>query len=270
MKQRVISAAVMIAVVLVCVFVSPYTRVLLLAAVAVLSIREMVNVCKILGDRCASWVLYLFSVGSALLTALSISRTVSPVYQAAWLFLAMFLAMFEGIRSSEIRGKGSMATCAVLLYPLSLYAVITMICVAPGWQSVLIIACLATWICDSFALFGGKRFGKNKIAPYVSPNKTVEGCLCGAASSIVAGILSYFIIRAIGSFVPFWPCILISLIASTFGQVGDLAASLLKRSAGIKDYSNLIPGHGGMMDRADSLLFSIPVTWFMLFVFHVL
>lgn len=63
-----------------------------------------------------------------------------------------------------------------------------------------------------------------------------------------------------------WLCVTASLVASSFGQVGDLAASLLKRMVGIKDYSNLIPGHGGMMDRADSLLFSIPVAWFCLYI----
>jgi phosphatidate cytidylyltransferase len=67
-----------------------------------------------------------------------------------------------------------------------------------------------------------------------------------------------------------WLCIVTALVASSFGQVGDLAASLLKRMVGIKDYSNLIPGHGGMMDRADSLLFSIPVAWFCLYMANAL
>ena len=129
-----------------------------------------------------------------------------------------------------------------------------------GWLSVFIIACLATWCCDSFALFGGKRFGRHKLAPAVSPNKTVEGSVCGAAASAVAGLISYLILTFISD-VPLITCIITSVVASSFGQIGDLAASLFKRMAGIKDYSNLIPGHGGMLDRADSLLFSIPAAF---------
>ena len=127
------------------------------------------------------------------------------------------------------------------------------------------IACISTWVCDSFALFGGKRFGKHKLAPEVSPNKTVEGAICGAVSAVVAGIILFFVLKQ------WYPvnclaCALTALICSSFGQVGDLAASLIKRMAGLKDYSNLIPGHGGVMDRVDSLLFSIPSAYFCLLI----
>ena len=74
------------------------------------------------------------------------------------------------------------------------------------------------------------------------------------------GILAWALLRERGA--ELWVCITVAVISSTLGQFGDLAASLFKREAGIKDYSNLIPGHGGMMDRADSLLFSIPTAWF--------
>ncbi|MBR5045942.1 MAG: phosphatidate cytidylyltransferase, partial [Oscillospiraceae bacterium] len=119
---------------------------------------------------------------------------------------------------------------------------------------------LGTWSCDAFALFGGRRFGKHKLSPHVSPNKTVEGSLCGAAASALFGVLAWLLLMKQGA--ELWVCVAVAVIASTLGQFGDLAASLFKREAGIKDYSDLIPGHGGMMDRADSLLFSIPTAWF--------
>ena len=121
-------------------------------------------------------------------------------------------------------------------------------------------AALGTWSCDAFALFGGRRFGKHKLCPLVSPNKTVEGSLCGAVASAVFGVLAWLLLNGTTDAV-LWICVVVALLASTMGQFGDLAASLVKREAGIKDYSNLIPGHGGMMDRADSLLFSVPTAW---------
>ena len=106
-------------------------------------------------------------------------------------------------------------------------------------------------------------FGKHKVAPSVSPNKTVEGCICGALFSMAAGALVYYLLNPAYP-MPLWLCVVTALAASTLGQIGDLAESLMKRMIGIKDFSNLIPGHGGMFDRADSLLFSIPSTYFLL------
>ena len=84
--------------------------------------------------------------------------------------------------------------------------------------------------------------------------------MCGAVASAVFGVLAWLLLKGTTDAV-LWICVVVALLASTMGQFGDLAASLVKREAGIKDYSNLIPGHGGMMDRADSLLFSVPTAW---------
>ena len=123
---------------------------------------------------------------------------------------------------------------------------------------------ISSWACDSFALFGGMRFGKHKLAPLVSPKKSVEGCVCGALASLVAG----FVIWAL----PVFPhlslpvCMITALVSSSLGQIGDLAESLMKRMMGIKDMSNLIPGHGGIFDRADSLMFAIPTAYLCLHI----
>jgi len=270
MKQRVISATIMIILVVALMIISPYTRILLFTVTSLLSIRELKNVFLKLNIKSAEYILFAYTIGNAIFGIMSIYGKVSSIYLVAWFFLAMFACMYAGIASESIDGKGAVCSLSVLSYPLLPYLLVMLISLQDNWASVFIIACLATWTCDSFALFGGKAFGKHKVAPRVSPNKTTEGCICGAISSIVSGIVSYFIIGAISDPINIWACIIVSVIASTFGQVGDLAASLLKRMVGIKDYSNLIPGHGGMMDRADSLLFSIPVTWFCLYIYSIL
>jgi len=117
---------------------------------------------------------------------------------------------------------------------------------------------ITTWACDTGAFFSGLLLGKTPLAPTISPNKTVEGSIGGILSSVVASTIYsiYFlpeisVLHAIG----FGICI------SVVSQVGDLSASLIKRYCNIKDFSNIIPGHGGILDRLDSALFSFPVAY---------
>ena len=102
--------------------------------------------------------------------------------------------------------------------------------------------------------------------PEVSPHKTLAGFICGAISAAVAGVGLYFALRGSFPAVTLPCCVITAFVASSFGQVGDLAASLIKRMSGFKDYSHLIPGHGGVMDRVDSLLFSVPAAYFCLYI----
>ena len=144
------------------------------------------------------------------------------------------------------------------------------ISVSDIWLETLTLGCLSAWSCDTGALLGGSRYGRRKLAPAISPNKTVEGSLFGALAAIAAGFLIYWLgvalsgVKWIGELyepVPLWMCVLTAFVASTMGQLGDLAESLIKRMIGVKDFSDLIPGHGGVFDRADSLLFSIPTAY---------
>lgn len=114
------------------------------------------------------------------------------------------------------------------------------------------------WLGDTAAMFVGKAFGKHKLAPTVSPNKTVEGFVGGIVGAIVvAVILGFWRLDLI----PMWQLVIIAILCSVFGQLGDLVESMWKRSLGIKDSSAIIPGHGGVLDRFDSLLFAAPVMY---------
>ncbi len=107
---------------------------------------------------------------------------------------------------------------------------------------------------DTFALFGGKLFGKNKLCKEISPNKTVEGSIVGTIFGTTIGTVFYALL--IGN-KEIWIVILLTFILSIFGQFGDLFFSSIKREHKVKDFSNIIPGHGGILDRLDSLLFII-------------
>jgi phosphatidate cytidylyltransferase len=123
----------------------------------------------------------------------------------------------------------------------------------------LVISIFATiWICDSAAFFGGTALGKNKLFPRISPKKSWEGAIFGFVFAILAMILAKNFVL---DFLSLKDAIVIGFIIGTLGQIGDLTESLLKRDAGVKDSSNLIPGHGGIFDRFDSLLFSSPIIY---------
>jgi phosphatidate cytidylyltransferase len=120
----------------------------------------------------------------------------------------------------------------------------------------LMISVLASiWICDSAAFWGGTKLGKHKLFPRVSPNKSWEGSIFGFFFSVIVLILAKVLIL---DFLSFMDAINIGIIIGILGQVGDLVESLFKRDAGVKDSSSLIPGHGGMFDRFDSLFYVSP------------
>ena len=123
---------------------------------------------------------------------------------------------------------------------------------------------VAAFCSDSAALFTGMACGKHKLSPLVSPHKTVEGAVGG----LVGGVLGMVIFRIIFYLCTLQPlhiggCILMGLVGALMGQLGDLSFSAIKRQYGIKDYGRLLPGHGGVLDRFDSVLFAAPVLWLM-------
>jgi len=111
---------------------------------------------------------------------------------------------------------------------------------------------------DTFALFGGKLFGKNKLCPELSPNKTVEGSITGLIAAPLLLLCYALALSLIGFKINLAAALLAGFVAAAAGQMGDLAFSYLKRRFGVKDYGRLIPGHGGVLDRLDSVLFAAP------------
>lgn len=260
MKKRVISAVVMLAITFACVLLSTVSRVLFLAALGILCCYELSTQLEKLEVYCSAWVMYVYVASQALL---ALYKAPTMAYLVSFL-CAIYLAMLSGILRRKVSGNGALDTVAGLGYPAFLFAVLLMISVHRSWLQVIALGCVSSWACDTAALFGGTAFGTHKLAPQISPKKTIEGCLCGALASVLAGILLSFLpfMRGIG----FLPCTLTALIASSLGQMGDLAESMIKRMIGVKDFSDLIPGHGGIFDRVDSLLFSIPAAFVCLYV----
>lgn len=124
-------------------------------------------------------------------------------------------------------------------------------------------ALLVVWFTDSGAYFTGRKFGKRKLWPEISPNKTVEGFVGGIIWAIgIALIFNYFVDLEKS----IWIIIIVTIVASIFGQMGDLVESALKRHFNVKDSGHILPGHGGILDRFDSILFVMPLLHFLHFI----
>jgi phosphatidate cytidylyltransferase len=138
---------------------------------------------------------------------------------------------------------GSAAGTVLLLYPLVL-----------------------TWSCDTAAFAVGRKVGKHKLMPAISPGKTMEGAVAGVVASVVVAVIySFAVLRPVAQLgSSFAATVLFGIVMAVAAQAGDLAESMLKRSAGVKDSSQLLPGHGGVLDRFDSLYFVLPLAYLIL------
>ena len=253
---------VMIVIALVCL---PFTvtRLLFVGLLSVCCCWEMcINFDRQLGIKVAAWVVYLFIVVQVVL---ALTKCGTMAYYA-WFTFAVCLAMFSGIVNKDVSGHGTIYTLAALAYPGVPASMSILICASARAPQALALAAIPALTSDTFALFGGKLFGKHKLAPSVSPNKTVEGSISGCAGGLIAGVIVWLVSKRVSA-LPLVPCLVTSLLASIASQIGDLAESLLKRYIGVKDFSNLIPGHGGALDRMDSCLFAIPAAYFCLYMF---
>jgi phosphatidate cytidylyltransferase len=186
--------------------------------------------------------------GSAIL---NLSTTVLGV-----VYISLFFGTFIGIRQLFVAGS---FPAARFLSTSSLVSDAQVAHQVHAWGGYMVISVFATiWICDSAAFHVGAPWGKHKLFPRVSPNKSWEGAIAGLVFAILAAVGAKFLLLP---FLPLSGAIFMGVVVGTIGQLGDLTESLLKRDAGVKDSSALIPGHGGAFDRFDSVLLVAPCVY---------
>ena len=178
------------------------------------------------------------------------------------LVLAFVMVLFAEVMRDHVKVRFAMIAMtfvAGFMMPYLLSAVIRILCMKVGRYFILI-PFLAAYMNDAGAYFVGMKFGKHKLAPVVSPNKTIEGLAGGLAASVVGMILYGLLLQFVFQFqVNYLLCILYGILGGAAGVFGDLCFSVVKRQTGIKDYGNLFPGHGGVLDRFDSLMTVAPL-----------
>lgn len=187
---------------------------------------------------------------------------------AAFIVLAFVCMVVEYGKDNALSFTDMSAVFAAgLAVPLALSCLLRLRMMPYGGGMVLI-PLVAAFCSDSAALFTGMACGKHKLAPQVSPKKTVEGAIGGLVGGMVGMVIFriVFFFCTVHSLNILW-CMLLGLVGAAMGQLGDLSFSAIKRQCGIKDYGRLLPGHGGVLDRFDSVIFAAPVIW--LIVSHV-
>lgn len=255
MKQRVLSAAVGIVLLILVVFL--YDTPVLTAAlscVAAIAVYEVLVSTRYLPPK-AGALCALFAGASVF-----IIKDYEQAYISA---LALFwgILMICAIQFHSQFSFSQMTVCAfsTMAIPLSLSTILRM-----NGRIYLVLACVAAWGSDIGAFYAGRAWGKRKLAPEISPNKTVEGVMGGLACAVIAFpavCYGYWRFAQPGGQFSLVQAVVVALICSAAGVLGDLFASVIKRQSGIKDFGKIMPGHGGIMDRFDSLLFAAPVLY---------
>ncbi len=199
------------------------------------------------------------AIGAVVAPLLFFQQTVLlfPLLTAAVILLAL-LFLFRLPEITEVHHRLGWIILGLVYLPFLLGHLIPLRMLPQGreWIFMTLIVIMS---CDSFAYFIGRKLGKNKLYPAVSPNKSIEGALGGLLGAVLAVLLvKYTFLPTIGMF----SAVLIGLILGIMGQLGDLFESLLKRACQVKDSGTMIPGHGGILDRLDSLLFAFPLVYY--------
>lgn len=258
--QRVLSAALAIPPLVALVAWAPgWLFTLVVVAVALAAQLELYRMFAPLGieaDRVAG-------LGLGALVVLAFAAPASAALPAA-LSAAVVGSLALGLRR---RGTADRAWAGVALtllgvcYCAWLLGHAVWLRALPGGRAVTLFALAVTWSGESAAYFVGRRLGRHRLAPRLSPGKTVEGAAAQLAASIGAALAAAPLVS-----LPLAPAAAAGALLGLVGQVGDLCESFLKRSAGVKDAGTLIPGHGGLLDRVDSLLFNLPALYYWLYV----
>ena len=269
--KRILTGAVLIALVGALIYLNiPWLITVFSAVVALLAALEF----RDLAAEAASPVPVWWTVAAiALFFTVSALRPFELV--AAVSFAALGLFLWNAFRRPLARVLPETAAGTFLLlylaYPLSL---IPRILALEEGTALLLFLFLCVWCGDIAALYVGKNFGRRKLAPSLSPNKTWEGAIASVLGSVVFGLgiilLGNWLSARSGSFnrlstsKPWWYFLLLAVLLNIAAQLGDLVESALKRGVGVKDSGRLLPGHGGVLDRIDALLLAAPVLWFVI------
>ena len=254
MKTRIISAVVLLPILLAIVLAGPkLLTAVLFGAMASIGAYEL-----------------LFGTGLLKNTRLLIYCMVMAFLTAIWSFsgaqhlwaqigiLVFCVVLFADMMANHVKitfDKLSMCLVSGLIVPYLLTSIVR-IHVMPSGRHMILIPFVIAMLSDTGAYFAGRAFGSRKLAPAISPNKTWEGVIGGVISAVLGMLLYTLILGLVFRFqVNYLYAVVYGILGSAIGVFGDLCLSVIKRQTGIKDYGNLIPGHGGILDRFDSMLF---------------
>ncbi len=258
MLTRILTASVLIPIlVLVLIFSHTLLFPIVWALVALIAVFELLRAFGTIRNIAATWPAYPIAAGLPFVAFFVDGSTMK--WKIALCALAFLLLWLFGA-AVFCRGKLSFSEISasftgVLYISLAFFAMQLLRFDVPKGKYLYLLIFIGPWVTDTFAYFCGRFFGKHKLIPEISPKKTVEGAIGGTVFGAVAFVVFGIIMqKAYGLRVNYAMLAVSGLLTAVVSQLGDLIASLIKREHGVKDYSSLFPGHGGVMDRFDSVL----------------
>ena len=276
LRARILVAAAGIPLAILLIHLGGWYLGALLMVAAAIGAHEFYALASAGGARPVRW---LGIAAAALLVVLAVRDPVFAVWGDRALTLVLVLVLLaacavvfyrrideEPLLSASATVLGALYTGGTLSLAVLLRALPEAMGTIPWhpWDGTLLVLLplAVTWAGDTAAFFVGRSIGKTRLAPRVSPGKTVEGGVGGLVASLAAGVAAGFVLDDFGT-VPLSPLAggLIGLVLGAAAQVGDLAESVLKREAGVKDSGAILPGHGGVLDRLDALFFTLPLAY---------
>jgi phosphatidate cytidylyltransferase len=289
MIKRIATAVVLIPLVLLLVLKAPlYVLAIVAGAVALLAIAEFLKLATHYGIQPLTPATYAFVALFFVFVILASTNRTPLMESTAMLYgialaaaLAPFVFLILAMRGADLttRYPAAAASTFAVAYIAIPMAMLVGIREQPAGAIWTIYTLLAVWAGDIFAYFVGQLLGRHRMSPEISPKKTWEGAVASIVASVIVGTLWFqhapgisstllrigLIDRRDGMFgleqPQLWPIILLSAVVNIAAQLGDLVESLIKRGAGAKDSGTILPGHGGMLDRIDAMLFALPVVW---------
>jgi len=288
--KRVATAVVLIPIVLLLVLRAPVSVLSVVAGlVAVLTIHEFLKLTESYGVRPLRILTYIFAGIFFLLLALNVGNEKPLLSTAVFVYclgfaaaIAPFVFLTRAMRTEDLSAGYPAAAASVFAFTYIALPMGMLVQLRQQWAGAfyLLYLLLVVWAGDIFAYFVGKSIGRHLMAPRISPKKTWEGAAASLLASVAVGWLLFryamplssallragLIARRDGIFgleqPAMAPIIGLTIMVNVAAQLGDLVESLIKRGAGVKDSGAILPGHGGMLDRIDALLFATPVLWY--------
>jgi phosphatidate cytidylyltransferase len=287
--KRIATAVVLIPIVTLLVLRAPVPVVAVVtAAIALVTVQEFLRLTESYGIQPIRLPTYIFVglfflvlTGSAAVDSSQISSLKFVLMVAFASAIAPFIFLTIAMRREQMNGAYPAAAVSVFAFAYIALPLAMLVQLREQWAGAfwVLYLLLIVWAGDIFAYFVGRAVGRHRMAPRISPKKTWEGAAASLAASLLVGILLFSKSLQISSFLlrlglitqrdglfglerpELWPIIVLTVALNVAAQLGDLVESLIKRGAGVKDSGTILPGHGGMLDRIDALLFAAPVLW---------
>lgn len=264
--KRLMSSVVLVILALVLLLTGDGVLALGMLILSLIAFRELTKACGVIAEGQKNNALEAVGYAGIVLYYLVVYGSENPVYWVGMLALIFLGMMFVYVFSfPRFRAEQVMTAFFCSFYAPVLFTFIFLTRNLPNGIYMVWMIFISSWICDTCAYLTGMAIGKHKLAPVLSPKKSIEGAVGGVVgSALVGAAFGYFALeRVFADQNVTWIAALICGVGAVISQVGDLAASGIKRNHDIKDYGKLIPGHGGIMDRFDSVLFTAPIIYYL-------